>query len=156
MQMVSFLWTGQANRKKYSSKSHFSLCYASACETNTRMMQKNIKEKKIQNQTQKFLDNNSLCFSMKAFSNCQQTESGISFTPQKILLIRTVNLQSHLTISWDWIAFAGNTMIKMFFFLNSSQTPSTLDFVLFFQLERANESNILLGQIMLLDSVHMY
>lgn len=46
MQMVSFLWTGQANRKKYSSKSHFSLCYASACETNTRMMQKNIKEKK--------------------------------------------------------------------------------------------------------------
>lgn len=46
MQMVPFFWTGQANRRKYSSKAGFALCYASACETYTRMMQKDIKAKK--------------------------------------------------------------------------------------------------------------
>lgn len=67
-----FHFSGQVRQrgKRYLSKAGFALCYASACETNTRMMQKNIKEKKSQTKNSLIIIYFYSFFSLKAFSSC--------------------------------------------------------------------------------------
>lgn len=70
MHIVPFFWIGQGNRRKYSSKPGFALCYASACETNTRMMQKDIKGKENpQTKNSLIIIHFYSFFSLKVFSN---------------------------------------------------------------------------------------